>query len=406
MADGPLALAGLTPSIPWRGLEEVFAAWSGQGQLWRALAAVDLEREWSPQDSRRRAMRVLMAQLVPALSRWPRRTDDWVNALPATTETRRGVALAPTAGVIWPDTRRRSGWPPREFVIKPKRRVADTLLATATRWTLDELTAVREDAQRAEPRLEEPIARQLSAFDALRTVPAVGDVPPIEPSGADVRALSREGRPWSRMAPVTAALRTIREATILELARRLVAPTDDAARLFHLGVLGEVLIALRAEGAQVTSLRPLSGASPGPAYAVIDASRRRWELWFEAAGAWSHYGIEDPYKAAVVGVPGSGSALGCDVALLLPGADALLIECKYSTHGTYVGRDGYRAAVAYAAEATGRLTQRVTSIVVGPAAVVRNQSWTTLDVGAIGVLAPSDIHGCVRRLLLGNGRSG
>ncbi len=60
-------------SIPEAGLDEVLRAWSGQGQLWEALGVIvddDLvEVSWSAKDVRRRAHRVLFAELADVLPR-------------------------------------------------------------------------------------------------------------------------------------------------------------------------------------------------------------------------------------------------------------------------------------------------------------------------------------------------
>src|SRR4051794_8590880 len=92
------ALAGVglnLPEIPQRGLDEVLRTWSGQGQLWDALAAAKdpvAEREWSTADIRRRAHRVAFQQLEPLLARWPASRRAWVEALPAVSERRRVIA--------------------------------------------------------------------------------------------------------------------------------------------------------------------------------------------------------------------------------------------------------------------------------------------------------------------------
>src|SRR3954462_8334186 len=120
MAQADAAVADLATyedlaDIPAGGLAEALEGWSSKGELWAGLAAVPAERDWTWRDSERRAMRVLLAELLPALVRWPAMELTWVEALPAVTHRTRDVAPHLGAGVSWPQTRLH-GWPPREFV--------------------------------------------------------------------------------------------------------------------------------------------------------------------------------------------------------------------------------------------------------------------------------------------------
>ncbi len=65
-------------------------------------------------------------------------------------------------------------------------------------------------------------------------------------------------------------------------------------------------------------------------------------------------------------VRGSESAIGSDVALYIPHArHALLLECKFSWSGSYVGRNGYHQAAGYALNEQD-VWPRLWSYVVGP----------------------------------------
>jgi hypothetical protein len=396
MAPGSTAVSGVDLSIPERGLEETLRAWSGKGQLWEALAAAEdgelAERRWTARDVERRANRILFADLVPLLSAWPANMRSWVEALPVESVRERVVTPAPTSGTSWRETRL-LGWPPRSFVGHTRSRIADTLLVTTLRWTLDELTVIRADAVSVEPTLDQPVRSQMDVVTTLLGEEPVASADGIEPARSDIAALRSEGRPWNTVASVAELLRTLNEASLQDLARRLVMPDDDLRwRLFHLGVLGELLLALRRSGCTVESLRPLSSASTtGPSYRVWDDRGRRWDLWFEAAGVWSlsgGYGRRSPYTEAAAGVVGGNQPLGADLMLIRPFEQALVVECKYSADTGVVARGGYEQALAYATEARTRLVPEVTAVVVGPEEVVHEPNFVDTFVGEVGVVPP------------------
>lgn len=392
------SIARLSPDIPQKGLAEALEGWSSKGELWQSLAAIPSERDWSWRDSERRAMRVLLAELAGLIGDWPTLELEWIEALPAVSHRLREISPVPGSGVNWAATRLR-GWPPSEFVSRPKSRVADQLLVASLRWTIERLADVRASAERASPGASAAIRAQLDTAEALLDIEPVASAPALAPDAVDIPVIAAEGRPWAQMSAVTEELLALQEATIFDLARRLIAPTEERWRLFHLGVFGEVLRALRERGNRYRSLRPLSATSSGPAFEVIDDAGQSWDLWFEAAGAWKYYGVCDPYADAVAGVPGAGSALGCDIALMRFPERALLVDAKYSANAAVVGRDGYRAALAYAAEARSGLAEEIVSVAVGPAEVVQCQGWTQTDVGQIGVIAPEDVRHALTRLL-------
>jgi hypothetical protein len=131
---------------------------------------------------------------------------------------------------------------------------------------------------------------------------------------------------------------------------------------------------------------------------VTDAQDREWDLWFEAAGAWSFYEVEESYPQAAAGVPGAGTALGTDLMLIRPGERALLIECQHSWNPSVVARGGYLQALAYATEAF-ELAPPLTSVVVGPEGVVHESGWATTMVGLIGIVPPNDIPALIEHVL-------
>ena len=399
------AAACPVPPIPEAGLAEVLEPLRGQGHLWESLASIHgtTDRHWTARDIRRRAYRILLAQLLPALEKWPLRDRDWIEALPAESIHNRATTSAPTSGTSWPDTRR-LGWPPRVFSGRVRERIADTLLVTSLRWTLDELAAIRIEAVAVEPSVDQTVRRQLAVALGLLQQEPLRSSSGVMPSRSDVECLRAEGRPWNAVAPVADALQHPQRGSLAGLARRLIMPSEDLRwRLFHLGVFGEMLLALGRCGCTCRSLRPLSGSSTGPAYRVQDKIGRMWDLWFEAAGAWGHYRRESPYVRAAAGLLGGNRALGADILLIRPNRAALIVECKYSADPGVVGRDGYEQALAYAVEITTELAKHATSVVVGPEGVVLvrliEDTFVQTTVGKVGII-PSSILGEVVSIVL------
>lgn len=390
------------PPIPTRGLDETLRTWSGQGQLWEALAAVRdpvAERDWTARDIERRAHRVLFQVVEPMVAGWPATRRTWLEALPAVSYRRRIIAPVPVGGTVWSETRR-AGWPPRHFVARPRVRTADTLLVTTLRWVLEQLATIRRAAITASTP-EQLVAREhLDIALSLLDIEPLASTTAASPSPSDLMAMRSAGRPWRSVVPVAAELRCLTDAGLLELAQRVVAPDGDLAwRLFHLAVLGEVLHALRTAGARVTSRRPIGDSLSGPAYEVLDVDGRVWDLWFEAAGMWKRYGRASPYVAAASGVPGAGSAIGTDLMLVRPDERALLIECKFSWNPAVVARGGYEQVVAYATEAHEIAAGNVSAVVVGPAGVVAEIGYADTLAGPIGIVPPEAIPAVIENAL-------
>jgi hypothetical protein len=388
----PAGIEQLTPKIPLAGLVEATRSWSSAGELFAALAAVDEpEREWTARDIERRVHRVLAQRLESHLTAWPIRADAWLDALPAESLRPREVALAPNSGTSWRETAKK-GWPPAAFHGKRRHRIADTLLVSTLRWTLEVLTPVVRDAELVVPGLLAEVAPQVQCALGLLETEPVSRAHAIAPSFQDLSAVSGEGRPWNVLSPVTEALLWSRSAGLLELIDALVVPDDQlTGRLFQLGALGELLVALRACGAETTPIRPVSGAaSHGPAYRVTMPSGEIWDLWFEAAGVWGERGIESPYRRVSTEVAGAGGTLGADLLLCHASERAFLIECKYSAEPSRVARDGFHQAAAYALEAC-EIFDTVISVVVGPSDVVGISNLISTDTAELGIFCAEDL---------------
>lgn len=338
VVDESVAFAGIEAapvdapaSLPEAGLQEIFHHWSGPGDLWDALAAVDNRdhrRDWTRAEIESRAHRVLLQQFEPNLQHWPLKTDAWLERLPAVSVANRFDSPYVQTGVSWTHTIRRYGWPPSGFLGRQRNRAVDSLLVTTMKWALERLARVHASAKTLFPSAAEPVVRQLSAAFALLDLEPIAGAEAIRPTAVDMRSLRAEGTPWSYVANTCDLLRQV-EVSLLELSKRAIYPQPQLrGRLFHLAVLGLVLRSLRNLGHMVTSRRPLGAPSGGPAYSFDYATGQHAHLWFEAAGAWSYYGQASPYVEATRGVEGAGNPIGADLMLLVPNRRALLVECK------------------------------------------------------------------------------
>jgi hypothetical protein len=380
-------------SIPEAGLDEVLRAWNGPGQLLAAVAAVEedegYEREWTALDVRRRAHRVLFAEVDAFLERWPTRASEWLRALPAESYRLREVVASPAGRVSWPETFRRFRWPPEQFVTKTRRRVADELLTRTLRWTVERIGDVRLDATAVAPRIDERLAVQLDLAASLLGIPPVQDAIAVRPTATDLRAVARQGWPWTSVAEVADRIRGA-ESSVHEYARRLLMPSEELRpKLFHLAVLGELLTALRDRGAGIVSIRPLARTTSGPAYR-IGVGNMSWDLWFEAGAAWSHYSRQSPYLEATAVLQGQTRPLSPDVLLLRLDEAALIVECKYSANADYVGGRGISQVMAYAVESLTALAPHVISRVVAPVQALKAPGAGVAT--SAGTVAVTDAH--------------
>ncbi len=380
------------PPIPQAGLASVLSTWAGRGSLFDALSIpVDQldERQWTPADVRRRANRVLLGQLDPLMMRWPKRTSQWLDRLPAARAHTRVVEPVPFSGVNWAESRRRFGWPPSAFSGRHAERSADMLSVQVLRWSVSRLKSIWLDVSRIYPDIKLASAEQLLAALALLEFEPVASSTEGAPARSDLVALRREGAPWGGVADVAHHLLAA-ERSLEHLLFELLLPDDDVRwRIFHLAILGLMLIALRSNGCQVTSLRPLSAQSSGPNYEVRRPDGRLCHLWFEASSVWAFHDVVSPFVEATRGMKNAARSNGADLLLLDSNRHALIVECKYSANPDRVARDGYYQAVAYAAEARSRLVEQVVSVAVGPESTVPVASFAALNVGTIGTIPPS-----------------
>lgn len=399
MADASASGAGLTDtiseglSIPEGGLDEVLRAWNGPGQLLAALAAVEedegYEREWTPLDVRRRAHRILFSEVEQFVGRWPTRRGEWLRALPAESYRLREVAAAPVGRVSWPETFRRFRWPPEHFVTKTRRRVPDELLTTTARWTIERIRDVRLDAAAVAPKVDEALAVQLDLAVSMLGVSPLDEAVGVRPSATDIRAIARQGWPWTPVAAVADRMRRA-ESSVHEYARRLLMPSGELRpKLFHLAVLGQLLKALRDRGATIVSVRPLARTTSGPAYR-IRAGDASWDLWFEAGAAWSHYSRASPYLEAAAVLHGQPRPLSPDILLIRVDEAALIVECKYSASADYVGGRGISQVMAYAVESITALAPHVVSRVIAPVQALKAPGAAIPT--RVGTVAVTDAH--------------
>lgn len=386
------------PPLPQAGLEEVFSAWAGEGGIWNALAAIEdpLIRRWAPRDAEIRANRLFLEVVRGKLESIPTSLSVWVDALPAEIVRLRVEADAPFAGVSWSETRRRFGWPPQRFHGQSRTRASDSLLATSLRWVIEEVLAIALDAEKAVRGVTTSVDAQLALFSKLMLTEPIASSSAIEPGPPEFAAMRYEGAPWTSIAVLGEELVSWRRSP--SRAIRFLAPDADFRwRLFHLGVLGGLIVALRAGSFPISSLRPLAGNFAGPAYEVIDGRGRRWDLWFEAAGAWRYYGLRSLYLDVASSVPAVARPLGADIMIARQPDSAIIVECKYSWSSQVVARTGYSQCLAYMVEARSRLAESVNGFVVGPEGVVgEGVAWQT-HVGSIAIVSPDRLGEAVLR---------
>jgi hypothetical protein len=397
MGDGnaPSTRVGDHPPIPTEGLAVVLASWSGRGSLFEALSVPSDEREvrqWNAQDVRKRANRVLLAMLEPALLQWPNRVNYWLDYLPATKSGSRVVKAFPFPGVAWAQSRRSFGWPPTAFVGKESQRGADMLAVQVLRWCAEQMAQVWSDCISASPDMSCSASEQISVAVQLLGHEPLASATAMLPTRSDLTALSREGSPWGSVAKVAHLLVEAQRSQDF-LLHELLMPDDEIRwRLFHLATFGVILASLRDAGCTLLALRPLSAGSGKPNYQVTLPSGAQCELWFEASGVWGHTGRTSPFVEATQAVGRARRSNGADILLLRGHRDALIIECKYSANPDVVARNGYYQAMAYATEARSRLASSVVAVAVGPEGVVDGVTFTSVEVGRIGTAAPSALR--------------
>ena len=369
----PSQHAGVTDlEVPLDGVTYVLSGWSGQGSLYQAFSVLDdpdgIERAWDEKTLRSRAGRILIEHIRADLAKWPQTVDEWLPHLPVASRSRTLVSQTPHGRVDWRETSRRFGWPSRAYVTRLREReIADVTVSTLA-WTVKAIDRIVDQAKSAGalaqevPGLDLPIA---AAREALAYTQVPDELP--RPNRHDLESLRTSGTPWSNVQPVAAKL--VRAETDLAwFALQLLAPDPDFRwRLYHLAVLGHVLMALRAEGATIRWQTPMGSGAAGPNFVARMVDGTTVDVWFEASGSRAHYKQgPSPYRQVMRSVVGSESSIGADVGLFIPSrGHALLLECKFSNYGPYIARNGYHQAAGYALNESDAW-KRTWSYVVGP----------------------------------------
>ena len=376
------------PPVPERGLAEVLRSWRGEGEVDALLAALarvaaptsgewtDVELEWSANDVRRRANRVLFGLVIPLLTELPLDVRDWIDVLPAQSTSHIEVSRRPLRSTSWPRTFRRFGWPPSEFLGRVRESSADEVLVSLLRWAARTVPAIRADAVSLAAAIDRPVAAQLNALHEVAELPLMQQGPLLTPDLATIEAAARAGAPWNTLAPLADALLRL-STSAGAFATEVVRPDESLAwRLFHLGVFGELLAEYRQQGWGLVSLAPLSGGASRPSYRASKDGAIH-DLWFEASGIWRYYrrfelNASLPYRQAVSAAASSAGALTPDVVVVAQAAhdprvagDCLIIECKSSIDAASAARDGYQQVIAYALEARATFAPAVEAYVVG-----------------------------------------
>lgn len=365
--------------LPRTGLKEILRGWNGDGPVYAALAAIQdssLEIRWTEQDIRRRASRVLLGKMEQMILRLPATEAEWAEYLPISMESHKTTSRRLLHPINWAQTSRQFGWPPKQFVGNPRARIPDESALTALVWTANTLKRLTREARLLGKELVDSIALQVKALADIASS-ELTDVVSVRPDRLDLMSLRTSGRPWSGLAEVASNL--IRAETDLEfLAYELIEPDPELRpKLFQLSVLGATLMALRANGARIRWSAPVTVSEvSGPQFQATMPDGTKWDLWFEAFGVMSFYGVESPYRQATASVIGYDLSTGADLMLVRPSERALILECKWSPRGTYVGRDGFHQAASYALQARAQLVHSAWSFVVGPAEVVPETSYS------------------------------
>jgi hypothetical protein len=380
----------LTRSIPREGIEEVSRGWSGEGSVYEALASVASSDavQWSASDIRRRARRVLLGLLDPLIAAWPSSSLAWEEHLPSTSRAEKRVSRIPSGSVNWRETHRTSGWPPREYSLRTRRRATDEVALGTLVWVSNRIRNVAADARPLAPATAVRVEGKLDAVDGALAGHSSRELP--RPGRLDLLSLRTSGHPWTSVGAAAEMLAKTEQDPEFVAFEMLAPDPDTQWRLFHLAAFGMVIRSLRSHRFQVTWRRPLSGTRPGPQVEAVDPSGSSYDLWFEAGAARSAYGLpKGAYTEAVRAIQGVGSPIGVDVMLLDKGSRALLFECKWSTDSQYVGRDGFHQSASYALDALDGLAAEVWSFVVGPHDVVPETSVADGSHKNLGVVLGS-----------------
>lgn len=365
--------------LPRSGLDEILRGWNGDGDIYAALATIQdsaLEVRWTERDIRRRASRILLGRMEEVILRLPTTEAEWAKHLPISMVAGKSTSRRVVHPVDWAQTSRRYGWPPRQLVSRPRARVPDESALTTLVWCANTLERRTREAYPLGKALIDRIARPVKALVNISRS-ELADVPSVRPDRLDLASLRSSGRPWTNLAQMAANL-TRAETDLSFLAYELIEPDPDLRwRLFHLSVLGATLMALKARGAKIRWTAPLAASVvKGPQFQATMPDTSKWDIWFEAAGAMSYYGVESPYRKATSSVVGDKKNTGADLMVVRPEERAFILECKWSGYPPYVGRDGFHQAASYALQARAQLVTSAWSYVIGPSEVIPETSYS------------------------------
>ncbi len=397
------SLSTVGPDIPLDGLCEVLSRWSGIGYLYEALAIIhdDSGRDWRPVDIEERAHRILLSRLAPSLELLPTHEISWLEILPLSSLREKFLADSPGHGVSWRESRR-YGWPPRHFVGRIRSRHFSRELVESLSWTLGHLTRSWKLVHRSDATFPS-IYKQVRICEQVLGFLNSQGIEPVSPNSIAMVTLRQEGRVWRIIERVAAAYLALTETPVTELAHELIWPDPEIrGRLFHLAVLGKLLLEIRKAGGTLLSTNPIREFATRPVYSLSIAGEQ-WDVWFEASGVWRHHGFSAPYTVAMQGVDRRVRPLSPDILLLRRPDRAVVLECKHSAKAEYVCQ-GYAQASAYANEVGSLLATEVEALVVGPRDVVTRSSTTATRVGTLGAISPEHMSEVVARLLRPRGQ--
>lgn len=396
-----------TLALPREGLKEITSVWTGDGKVIELVSAVtesDASIAWTPDEVRSRVRRVLLGKLEPYLAQWPASLRHWEQCLPTATAIERLVLSTLRSRIDWVSSAREHGWPPRRYVVRARRRVVGGAVIETLAWLSAELSdALARLDPRDAPLLIDRIAPQVRL---LREVVErlAHDIEPVQPSHVELRSLEASGPPWRAVAQAARlVVRATRDPEFL--AFELLEPDADLQwRLFHVSAFGYAIAGLRSAQCSVRWNMPLRGPRTGPQLSAVQPDGRSWDLWFESAGARSHYELGlSTYASALAAVPDTGGPIGSDVLLIRPGESALLLECKWSVDASYVGRDGYHQTSSYVLDTLNGLAPQVWGFVVGPEEVIPTTSigleaWRSMRI-VLGSTNAAGLPSLVRSFL-------
>lgn len=376
------------PDVPLRidelGLNRVLSEWSGIGNLFRAVAEIadpGFERSWSSQDVEQRAMRILLLECSPILRKWPQSLRVWRDHIPALSVRTKFWSSTPETRVDWVRTRQ-TGWPPTSFAIRRRHRSTDQVTLTVLSWTLGRLMTAFSASQKLVGSQQRVLSElglevQVAIEQALPLLPLLDGANDTTPSRDDIRSVRGAGWPWKAVAEVAEKFLILDRGGAESLAKRLIRPDGFPEAIFQLSILGGVLNSCEQAGGRVVSLRPIGSMTNGPVYRVEWPERGAWDIWCEAAAAWSWYGLEDTYRDLTSGMTqASGAAFSArhirpDILIAAPELASVVLECKYpadSLDPGYVGHGLYQA-LFYARQLEPAFPH-VLGVSIGPAELV------------------------------------